>query len=84
MRHMSAIIASSDRRPALRGLRVPSLVIHGTDDPLVRPVGGARTAKALPGAKLLRIEGMGHDLPREAWPRMVEAVAGVSGVRSGG
>lgn len=78
VRQMTAILAAGDRRPSLRSLRVPSLVIHGTRDPLVPLRGGERTARALPGAELLRIEGMGHDLPREAWPRMFDAIERVA------
>lgn len=74
-RQLAAILAERDRTPELRRLRVPSLVVHGTADPLVRPSGGRATAAAIPGARLLTIEGMGHDLPRPAWPRMVDAIA---------
>lgn len=74
LRQMVAVLAARDRRPELRSLRVPSLVVHGVADPLVPVWGGHRTARALPGAELLRIEGMGHDLPAGAWPRMVEAI----------
>ena len=55
-------------RPDLRRLRVPATVIHGAEDKLVRPSGGRATAKAIPGAKLVEIDGMGHGLPRGAWP----------------
>jgi pimeloyl-ACP methyl ester carboxylesterase len=74
-RQLGAIIASGDRTRALRELDVPALVIHGTKDPMVNVSGGRATAKAIPGAKLLLIEGMGHDLPRAAWPRMIDAIA---------
>jgi pimeloyl-ACP methyl ester carboxylesterase len=74
-RQLGAIIASGDRTTALRELDVPALVIHGTKDPMVNVSGGRATAKAIPGAKLLLIEGMGHDLPRAAWPRMIDAIA---------
>jgi pimeloyl-ACP methyl ester carboxylesterase len=50
-------------------------VIHGDKDRLVAPSGGRATAKAIPGARLLTIEGMGHDLPRGAWPRIVDEIA---------
>jgi pimeloyl-ACP methyl ester carboxylesterase len=53
---------------------VPTLVIHGTDDPLIKPSGGRATAKAIDGARLMKIEGMGHDLPRAAWPRILDAI----------
>jgi pimeloyl-ACP methyl ester carboxylesterase len=60
-------------------LQVPSLVVHGTADPLVRPRGGVQTAAALRDAELLSIEGMGHDLPREVWERLCEAIVHVTG-----
>jgi len=68
LRQMHAITASGDRTRKLRELRLPVSVIHGTRDPLVRPSGGRATARAIPGARLRLIEGMGHDLPRELWP----------------
>ena len=74
-RQLAAIIASGDRTDDLARIDVPTLVIHGTKDKLVAPSGGRATAKAIPGARLLTIEGMGHDLPRGAWPQIVEAIA---------
>ena len=74
-RQLAAILADGDRAPQLRELDVPALVIHGTADPLINPSGGKATARAIPGARLLLIEGMGHDLPRGAWPRIVDAIA---------
>ncbi|HZT68046.1 MAG TPA: alpha/beta hydrolase [Acidimicrobiales bacterium] len=73
-RQLVAIVASPDRTPALRSLDVPALVIHGADDPLVQASGGQATARAIPGAELLVIPGMGHDLPQGAWAQIVEAV----------
>jgi pimeloyl-ACP methyl ester carboxylesterase len=73
-RQLAAIIAAADRTPALRRLSVPTLVIHGTADRLVAPSGGRATARAVPGAQLLMIDGMGHDLPRGAWPAMLDAI----------
>ena len=73
-RQLAAILASGDRTAELRRIAVPTLVIHGTDDRLVGPSGGRATARAIPGARLLKIEGMGHDLPRAAWGRMLEAI----------
>jgi pimeloyl-ACP methyl ester carboxylesterase len=73
-RQMLAIVASGSRRDALRQLRVPTLVVHGADDPLVPLACGLDTAESIPGAELLIVEGMGHDLPRAAWPRLVDAV----------
>jgi pimeloyl-ACP methyl ester carboxylesterase len=68
LRQMHAISASGDRTAALRKLKLPTTVIHGTRDPLVRPSGGRATARAIPGARLRIVEGMGHDLPRALWP----------------
>jgi pimeloyl-ACP methyl ester carboxylesterase len=73
-RQMVAILASGNRKPALASVRAPTLVIHGDADPLVPIAAGRDTAEAVPGAELLVIEGMGHDLPREAWPRLVDAI----------
>lgn len=67
LRQMHAITASGDRTAALRKLALPATVIHGTSDPLVRPSGGRATARAIPGARLRLVEGMGHDLPRDLW-----------------
>jgi pimeloyl-ACP methyl ester carboxylesterase len=74
-RQLAAIMASGDRTDRLRELRVPALVFHGRDDPLIPFRGGRATAEAIPGARLIGIPGMGHDLPREVWPRLVDAVA---------
>jgi pimeloyl-ACP methyl ester carboxylesterase len=73
-RQMVAIVASGPRREALRAVRAPTLVIHGTADPLVPVEAGIDTAKSIPGAELLLIEGMGHDLPAGAWPRVIDAI----------
>ena len=75
VRQMLAIASQPDRTEALGSVDVPALVIHGAADPLVSPTGGEATAKAIPGADLLIIEGMGHDLPEGAWPQVVEAIA---------
>src|SRR5205823_8431846 len=66
-RQLGAITASGNRTAALRRITAPTLVIHGSTDRLVRPSGGRATAKAIPGARLVMIEGMGHDLPAAAW-----------------
>jgi pimeloyl-ACP methyl ester carboxylesterase len=75
LRQMPAITASGDRTTELRGLDLPTTVIHGASDPLVRPAAGRATAKAIPGARLRMIDGMGHDLPRKLWPDFVEEIA---------
>jgi pimeloyl-ACP methyl ester carboxylesterase len=74
LRQTAAIVASPDRTPGLQRVRVPSLVIHGLADPLVRPSGGIATARALPGSRLLMFPEMGHDMPRSRWPEMVAAI----------
>jgi pimeloyl-ACP methyl ester carboxylesterase len=73
-RQLAAIIASPDRGKDLGRIKAPTLVIHGKADKLVRPSGGRATARKIPGARLLEIEGMGHDLPRGAWTRIIEAI----------
>lgn len=74
-RQLLAIVASGDRRRRLRTIAAPTLVLHGAEDPLVRPDGGRDTARNIPGAKLTMIEGMGHDLPAVLIPRFVAAIA---------
>lgn len=73
-RQLGAIQAARDRTAGLRQLNLPATVIHGTDDPLVRPSGGRATARAIPGARLVMLDGMGHDLPRPLWPQIVDAI----------
>jgi pimeloyl-ACP methyl ester carboxylesterase len=75
VRQFQASTSSGDRTRLLRQLRLPATVIHGADDPLVRPSAGRATARAIPGARLRMIPGMGHDLPRELWPTFVEEIA---------
>jgi len=74
-RQLLAIMVSGNRRPLLEKLKVPTLVVHGDADVLVPVEGGMDTSRAIPGATLLIVEGMGHDLPRGAWDRIVDAVA---------
>ena len=66
VRQLAAVLAAGDRSAALGALKAPTLVIHGVDDPLVPVEGGKATARAIPGAKLLLLERMGHTLPRAA------------------
>lgn len=73
-RQLAAVIAAPSRKTALADVTVPTLVIHGDDDLLVPVEHGRDTADSIPGAELLIIPGMGHDLPRPAWPLIVEAV----------
>ena len=74
-RQLGAIIASGDRTQKLGQIEVPTLVIHGTDDKMIKPSGGRATAAAIPGAELMIIDGMGHDLARPFWPRLIEAIS---------
>ncbi len=64
MRQFAAIATAPNREPALRRLRVPTLVMHGTEDPLVPMIGGKKTARAVPGARLRLYRGMGHHVPQ--------------------
>jgi len=75
-RQLAAIIASGNRTAELRRIVAPTLVIHGAADRLVGPSGGRATARAIPGAQLMIVDGMGHDLPLELWPRIIDAIAG--------
>jgi pimeloyl-ACP methyl ester carboxylesterase len=77
-RQLHAITASGDRTPALRNLELPALVIHGKSDPLVNPSGGRATAKAIRGARLKLVDGMGHDLPRALWPDFADEIAAIA------
>ena len=82
-RQLAAIIAAGDRTPLLRRITAPTVVVHGTADRVVSPSGGRATARAVPGARLIMIEGMGHDLPRGAWPRIHAGIA-QNAARAGG
>ena len=74
-RQLAAILASGSRTASLRELDVPTVVIHGEADPLVPLRAGRATADAIPGAELITIPGMGHDLPKELWPTVADAIA---------
>ena len=73
-RQTAAIFASRDRTPLLAAVKCPTLVIHGMVDPLVMPSGGRTTAKAVPGSRLIEFPDMGHDLPLNRIPEMVEEI----------
>jgi pimeloyl-ACP methyl ester carboxylesterase len=75
-RQLLAIFAQGNRKADLASVTAPALVVHGSDDPLVPVECGRDTAEAIPGAKLLIIEGMGHDAPHGgAWPQIIDAIA---------
>lgn len=76
-RQAVAVVVSGDRTPGLRGLRLPTLVVHGLADTMCDPSGGRATAAAVPGAELLLIDGMGHNLPAGVWERIADRIAGV-------
>jgi pimeloyl-ACP methyl ester carboxylesterase len=73
-RQLAAILASPDRTGGLRQVKMPFLVIHGEDDPLVTVSGGKATAAAVSGSQLILFPGMGHDLPEAAWDQIINAI----------
>lgn len=73
-RQLAAMATAGDRRPRLAQITAPTLVIHGTEDPLIPPDHGRDTAAAIPGAELLLIDGMGHDLPPAVHPQIIDAI----------
>ena len=74
-RQMAAIYASGSRAEGLKKLQVPTLVIHGTDDQLITPSGGERTAELIPNSTLLMVDDMGHDMPQPLWPFYLDAIS---------
>jgi len=74
-RQLAAVLASGSRKSALQSIAIPTLVIHGDADPLIPVEGGKDTAASIPGAKLMIIEGMGHNLPLEVWSKIFDAIS---------
>jgi len=74
-RQLLAIVTNGNRKPKLSSVKVPTLVIHGGDDPLVPVEGGKDTAEAIAGSELIIIDGMGHSLPPETWEQISDAIA---------
>jgi pimeloyl-ACP methyl ester carboxylesterase len=74
-RQLAAIYASGNRTGALGKISVPTVVIHGREDPLITVTGGEATARAIPGAELVVNDGMGHDVPPGVWDRIIGAIA---------
>ncbi len=77
-RQIAAIALSGDRRPRLAMIQTPSLVIHGTDDPLFVPACGEDTATSIPGAEWMLIPGMGHDLPQQLYTVIIDAIVRIA------
>ena len=73
-RQIAALLASGDREALLAELQVPTLVVHGRDDRLLLPSFGERTAEIIPGSNFLLLSDMGHDLPEQLWPVVVDAI----------
>lgn len=73
-RQMAAVSANGDRRDKLRNITAPTIVIHGEDDPLVPVAAGRDTANSIPGAQLLEIPGMAHDIPAALYDTLVDAI----------
>ena len=73
-RQLRAVRGAGDRTASLRRILVPTVVVHGTADRMCAPSGGRATAAAVPGARLMLVPGLGHDLPRGAWPLLLDAV----------
>jgi pimeloyl-ACP methyl ester carboxylesterase len=73
-RQIRAVLASGSRKERLARVRAPTLVIHGTSDPLVDPKAGEETAASIPGAKLMIVQGMGHAIPMPMWPQIIDAI----------
>lgn len=78
LRQLGAVAAQRDRTEALRRLTVPTVVLHGWQDPLVMPSGGVALGRTIPGARFVGFQGMGHDLPEALWPDFVDEIARVS------
>ncbi len=75
LRHFAAIAASGDRTGRLGKVRTPALIIHGADDPLIRPAAGRATARAIPGARYVEVAGMAHFMPRRLWDELVDRIS---------
>jgi pimeloyl-ACP methyl ester carboxylesterase len=74
-RQLAAVVAQPNRTAQLRGLDLPTLVMHGLHDPLVAPSGGIALARSIRGARFVGFSGMGHDLPSELWPEFADHIA---------
>jgi pimeloyl-ACP methyl ester carboxylesterase len=80
LRQQAAMLAAPNRTEALSKLRLPTLIMHGTLDPLILPAGGQASAKAIPGATLVMLPGVGHGaFPRQVWPTMIDNISAIAG-----
>ncbi len=77
-RQLSAVMAQRDRTQRLRRLALPTLVMHGLNDPLVAPSGGLALARAIRGSRFVGFQGMGHDMPRALWPEFADHIHGLA------
>lgn len=75
-RQLAAILKSGNRTRLLRTISAPTLVVHGDRDRMVHPTGGAATVRAVTGSRLRTVPGLGHDLPRGAWPTLLDLIDG--------
>jgi pimeloyl-ACP methyl ester carboxylesterase len=82
-RQMLAVVTQPDRTARLQDVRVPTTVVHGLSDRMVHVSGGRATARAVPGAELVLVPGMGHDLPEPLWPVLIDAVVRTSRAAAG-
>ncbi|BDU22180.1 alpha/beta hydrolase [Dyella sp. GSA-30] len=74
-RHVAAMAVAGDRRARLATIKAPTLVIHGAEDPLILPACGEDTARSIPGAEFMPIDGMGHELPKETYAIVIDSIA---------
>jgi pimeloyl-ACP methyl ester carboxylesterase len=80
LRQQAAMLAAVDRRHALSKVALPTLIMHGTVDPLIRPKGAHATARAIAGAELVMLKGVGHGaFPRGVWPVMIDSICKIAG-----
>lgn len=80
LRQQAAMLAAPNRTAALRKVRIPTVILHGSADPLIQPAGGRATAAAVPGARLVLMPGVGHGaFPRPVWPTMIDNIAEIAG-----
>jgi pimeloyl-ACP methyl ester carboxylesterase len=78
LRQLAAVMNQPNRTKFLKDIKVPTVVMHGLDDPLVNANGGLALARHIPGAEFIGFKGMGHDLPRELWPRFADEICAVA------